>query len=319
MLASAELKPHSVEGATDMVDATIRARHAARRFRKDPVPAAMVRDILDVARYAPSGTNIQPWRAWVVTGTARDRLCAATVDALLASGPQPQEEEYRYYPTEFPEAILARRMAFGAAFGAVKATSDAAFRRLIDRFMTFYRDSLFKREADRWVVTAVELRLPREHALRLDYAGVREELAAMGVEQPRAVHVAEAISRIRTRKLPNPALIGNAGSFFKNPVVPAAQAEALRNEHPALPVYPAGDEALRKISAAWLIEQAGWKGFREGDAGIAAQHALVLVNHGNATGAQLLALARRVAASVLEKFGVALEPEPRIIGASFAG
>ena len=182
-----------------------------------------------------------------------------------------------------------------------------------------YRDSLFKREADRWVVTAVELRLPREHALRLDYAGVREELAAMGVEQPRAVHVAEAISRIRTRKLPNPALIGNAGSFFKNPVVPAAQAEALRNEHPALPVYPAGDEALRKISAAWLIEQAGWKGFREGDAGIAAQHALVLVNHGNATGAQLLALARRVAASVLEKFGVALEPEPRIIGASFAG
>ncbi len=118
MLAAAELKPHSVEGATDMVDATIRARHAARRFRKDPVPTRMIRDILDVARYAPSGTNIQPWRAWVVTGAARERLCAATVDALLASGPQPQEDEYRYYPTEFPEAVLARRMAFGAAFGA---------------------------------------------------------------------------------------------------------------------------------------------------------------------------------------------------------
>ena len=181
-----------------------------------------------------------------------------------------------------------------------------------------YRDSLFKRETDRWVVTAVELRLPREHALRLDYAGVREELAAMGVEQPRAVHVAEAISRLRTRKLPNPAILGNAGSFFKNPVVAAETADALKSEYPALPVYPGGGDELRKLSAAWLIETAGWKGFREGDAGISAQHALVLVNHGSASGGQLLALARRVAASVQEKFAVRLEPEPRIIGASFA-
>ena len=178
-----------------------------------------------------------------------------------------------------------------------------------------YRDSVFKQDLENWAITAVEFRLPRERELRLDYAGVKEELAAMGVvDSIRAPHVAEAISRIRTRKLPNPALIGNAGSFFKNPVVPEAQAAALREAHPGLPVF-GNEPGQRKISAAWLIEQAGWKGFREGDAGVSAQHALVLVNHGRASGAQLLGLAHRVADSVREKFGVALEPEPRIIGA----
>jgi UDP-N-acetylmuramate dehydrogenase len=203
-------------------------------------------------------------------------------------------------------------VAFARDTGLVKrvARADCAFA---------YRDSVFKHEPERWVVTAVELRLPRQAELKLDYAGVREELAAMGVGgNIRAPHVAEAISRIRTRKLPNPALIGNAGSFFKNPIIAQAQADALKDAHAALPVYPGDSEATRKLSAAWMIEQAGWKGFREGDAGISAQHALVLVNHGNATGAQLLDLARRVAGSVQDKYGVALEPEPRIIGASFA-
>jgi UDP-N-acetylmuramate dehydrogenase len=131
------------------------------------------------------------------------------------------------------------------------------------------------------------------------------------------VHVAEAISRIRTRKLPNPALIGNAGSFFKNPVVDEATAARLLADHPGVPVFPGG-EGRRKVSAAWLIEQCGWKGRREGDAGVSEMHSLVLVNHGAATGQQLLDLARRVAASVHGRFGIALEPEPRIIGAEFA-
>ncbi|MGH8107936.1 MAG: UDP-N-acetylmuramate dehydrogenase [Arenimonas sp.] len=180
-----------------------------------------------------------------------------------------------------------------------------------------YRDSLFKQDLNRYVICAVEFLLPRTRELKLDYAGVREELASMGVDTPRAVHVAEAISRIRTRKLPNPAILGNAGSFFKNPIIPAAQAEQLKTQHHGLPSYPGDSDDTRKISAAWMIEQAGWRGFREGDAGIAEQHALVLVNHGNATGQQLLGLARRVAKSVHEKFGVHIEPEPRIIGASF--
>jgi len=177
-----------------------------------------------------------------------------------------------------------------------------------------YRDSLFKREPGRWIVTAVEFRLTRDGALRLDYAGVGEELAAAGVAAPTAREVADAVRRLRRRKLPDPALIGNAGSFFKNPVVATARADELRHQYADAPVHPAGP-GQSKLSAAWLIERCGWRGHREGDAGISSQHALVLVNHGAATGAELLALARRVAASVAERFGVTLEPEPRIVGA----
>lgn len=178
-----------------------------------------------------------------------------------------------------------------------------------------YRDSVFKHDPERYVVTAVDFRLSRATRVRIDYAGVGDELAAMGIESPRASQVAEAVCRIRRRKLPDPAVIGNAGSFFKNPIVPFAQAEALVDAHPHAPVFRGADENSRKLSAAWLIDQCGWKGFREGDAGVAPSHALVLVNHGRATGGELLALARRIAASVEERFGVAIEPEPRIIGA----
>ncbi|MCL6619363.1 MAG: UDP-N-acetylmuramate dehydrogenase [Thermomonas hydrothermalis] len=181
-----------------------------------------------------------------------------------------------------------------------------------------YRDSVFKQQPDRYWVTAVEFSLSRQFQPRLDYAGLAAELQAMGVtDPPRPAQVAEAVIRIRRRKLPNPAVLGNAGSFFKNPLVPQAQAEALRAEHPALPVYPAGDGVRCKLSAAWLIEQCGWKGHRDGDAGVSAQHALVLVNHGNASGADVLALARRIAASVQARFGVAIEPEPRLVGATW--
>lgn len=177
-----------------------------------------------------------------------------------------------------------------------------------------YRDSLFKREPDRYVVTAVRFALPRTRELRLDYAGIREELARMGVDKPAPFHVAEAIIHLRTRKLPDPAVIGNAGSFFKNPIVDAATGEALQREYPELVAWPTADGRW-KLSAAWLIEAAGLKGYREGDAGISSRHALVLVNHGQATGPQLWALARQVIASVEATFGVRLEPEPRVIGA----
>jgi UDP-N-acetylmuramate dehydrogenase len=181
-----------------------------------------------------------------------------------------------------------------------------------------YRDSLFKHAPDRYVVTAVDFALPRTPELRLDYAGIVEELRAMGIEgTPRASQVAEAVIRIRQRKLPDPALLGNAGSFFKNPIVPAAIAEALQSAHPAMPLFRGSSEDTRKLSAAWLIDQCGWKGHREGDAGVSAEHALVLVNHGHASGLQLLDLARRIAASVQDRFGIAIEPEPRIIGATW--
>ena len=185
-----------------------------------------------------------------------------------------------------------------------------------------YRDSTFKRDPERYVVTAVEFALTRTPDLRLDYAGLGDELLAMGVDarstgRVRPSQVAEAVCRIRRRKLPDPAVLGNAGSFFKNPIVAETLAAQLRQAHPALPVFRTGDEDLRKLSAAWMIDACGWKGHRDGDAGVAASHALVLVNHGAATGGQLLDLARRIAASVHERFGVALEPEPRIIGATW--
>jgi len=174
-----------------------------------------------------------------------------------------------------------------------------------------YRDSVFK-HTDRYVITAVEFELARERELRLDYAGVREELEALGVDAPRPPALAEAITRLRMRKLPNPAVIGNAGSFFKNPLIPADDAEALRREHAGAPVWTAGD-GLAKVSAAWLVERAGFKGLREGDAGVSDRHALVLVNHGRASGAAIHALAERIRAGVRQRFGVDLEPEPLVV------
>lgn len=189
-----------------------------------------------------------------------------------------------------------------------------------------YRDSVFKHDLDRYLITAVEFALPHSASLpasvlRLDYAGIRDELAAMGVDTPDARAVAEAVIRLRRRKLPDPAVVGNAGSFFKNPIVPAAQADALLAEHPRLPVFRGAGEDSRKLSAAWLIDACGWKGHRiregSGDAGVSDQHALVLVNHGKATGAELLGLARRISEDVRARFGVDIEPEPRLIGAAW--
>jgi len=189
------------------------------------------------------------------------------------------------------------------------------FRDFANRECEFgYRDSIFKRHPDRWLITTVTLRLPRAQVPRIDYSGLREELARMGIDRPAPIHVADAVVNLRTRKLPDPKVIGNAGSFFKNPLVPTAQANELRHEHPQLPCWQAGEETS-KLSAAWLIETSGFKGLRENDAGISNRHALVLVNHGSASGAQLWALAQRVRDSVKARFGITLEPEPRIIGA----
>jgi UDP-N-acetylmuramate dehydrogenase len=175
-----------------------------------------------------------------------------------------------------------------------------------------YRDSVFKHLPGRYIVTAVRFALPRSRELRLDYAGIREELARMGVDKPAPFHVAEAVVHLRTKKLPDPAVIGNAGSFFKNPIVDASLGEAVKREHPEL-VSWIGADGRWKLSAAWLIEQSGFKGERDGDAGISNRHALVLVNHGRASGAELWAFAQKVIEGVRAKFGVVLEPEPVVV------
>jgi UDP-N-acetylmuramate dehydrogenase len=176
-----------------------------------------------------------------------------------------------------------------------------------------YRNSVFKGALrGRYLITAVTLALPKKPDLVLGYRGVSETLRKMGVSKPDPVTVSRAICHIRGRKLPSPTQLGNAGSFFKNPLVNAATLAGLLCRHPDLPSWPQGEEGF-KLSAAWLIERCGWKGHRRGDAGVYHDHALVLVNHGNARGEQIWALAKDIRASVQEMFGVVLEPEPLIL------
>jgi UDP-N-acetylmuramate dehydrogenase len=209
--------------------------------------------------------------------------------------------------------------AYGVEIGEFVATVEAWDRfkqdlvRLDNQTCAFaYRDSVFKRKRERYVVTAVEFRLRKQPGLRLDYAGVRHELASMRIGSPTPMQVGQAVERLRRRKLPDPSLIGNAGSFFKNPLTSIEHARALKKDHPELPVYPY-DEDRCKISAGWLIEACGFKGIREGDAGVSDMHSLVLVNYGAATGAQLWALAVRIQGAVAARFAVHLDPEPLVI------
>lgn len=174
-----------------------------------------------------------------------------------------------------------------------------------------YRDSLFKHEAGRWLILRVRFALNRADHLHLEYGPVRQRLSEQGIERPTASDVSRAICSIRSEKLPDPAVLGNAGSFFKNPVVPAELAAQIRQSHPGLVGYPQADGQV-KLAAGWLIEQAGWKGFRDADAGVHRLQSLVLVNYGAATGLQLLALARRIQRDIAERFNVELEMEPNL-------
>ena len=175
-----------------------------------------------------------------------------------------------------------------------------------------YRDSLFKQQPGRWLILRVRFALSRQASLHLDYGPVRQRPQAEGIEVPTPSDVSRAICAIRSEKLPDPTVLGNAGSFFKNPVVTNELAERIRAEHADLVSYPVG-EGRAKLAAGWLIERAGWKGFREGDAGVHRLQALVLVNYGTASGAQLLALAQRIRADIEQRFGVLLEIEPNVL------
>lgn len=175
-----------------------------------------------------------------------------------------------------------------------------------------YRDSLFKRDPDRWLILRVRFALERAAELQLDYGPVRQRLTEMGITNPSAADVSSAICSIRREKLPDPAQLGNAGSFFKNPLVTPKLADQLRQQYPDLVAYPAAGGQV-KLAAGWLIEKAGWKGFREGDAGVHRFQALVLVNYGEASGQEILTLARRIQADILARFSVALEMEPNLL------
>lgn len=172
-----------------------------------------------------------------------------------------------------------------------------------------YRDSLFKHsEPGRWLILAVRFRLPRAWRALLAYPDLQRHPLLQDA-QVSAQQVFDAVCEVRRRKLPDPAVLGNAGSFFKNPLVPAATARSLRAHFPGLVSY-SQDDGRVKLAAGWLIDQAGWKGRRMGPVSMHAQQALVLVNHGGATADDVQRLADAVRGDVSTRFGVSLEQEP---------
>lgn len=176
-----------------------------------------------------------------------------------------------------------------------------------------YRESFFKREGkDRFVILSMTLRLTKRHVLNTSYGNIQQELERMHITRPTITDVCNAVIAIRRSKLPDPAVVGNAGSFFKNPVVPIALAEKIRSEYPDAVSYPAGSGEV-KLAAGWLIEKAGWKGHRANQHGVHDRQALVLVNYGGASGKAIYDLSEQVLRSVQERFGVELEREVNII------
>ena len=174
-----------------------------------------------------------------------------------------------------------------------------------------YRESVFKHDLKgRVIITAVEIALSHTPRPRLGYGDVEREVEARGGVTLR--NIREAICSIRRAKLPDPAVLGNAGSFFKNPVVEAAVAERLLAEYPEMPHYPA-PEGRVKLAAGWLIDRAGMKGHREGSVGVHERQALVLVNYGGATGGEVIAFAHKVQEKVREKFGIGIDTEVNIL------
>jgi UDP-N-acetylmuramate dehydrogenase len=174
-----------------------------------------------------------------------------------------------------------------------------------------YRESVFKRDLkNQFFITSVTFRLPKKPKFNTSYGAIETELEHMGVKELSIAAISQAVINIRSSKLPDPAKIGNAGSFFKNPVISSEKHAGLKNEFPALVSYPSGNEF--KLAAGWLIEQCGWKGKRFGDAGVHKDQALVLVNYGNANGQEIFDLSEQIMQSVSEKFGVQLEREVNI-------
>ncbi|HEY6160512.1 MAG TPA: UDP-N-acetylmuramate dehydrogenase [Bacteroidia bacterium] len=176
-----------------------------------------------------------------------------------------------------------------------------------------YRESIFKQEAKgKYIITSVTLRLNKKPKFNTSYGAIEKELEQMGVQQLSIRAISDAVIRIRKSKLPDPTVIGNAGSFFKNPVVSTGKYESLKKEFPAIVGYK-NSETETKLAAGWLIEQCGWKGKREGDAGVHKDQALVLVNYGHARGNEVFELSEKILRSVKEKFGITLEREVNIV------
>ncbi len=172
-----------------------------------------------------------------------------------------------------------------------------------------YRSSVFKTDfPDRYLIIALVIKLSKNKKFTLDYGDLKKSLST----HPSLEEVRNKIIEIRKNKLPDTKEMGNAGSFFKNPIVPVAKLDQLLKKFPDMVHYPTGDKNKRKLAAGWLIEQAGWKGKRKGDVGVHNQQALVIVNHGNATGQEILEFSKEIMDDIFDRYGVRLEGEVRI-------
>ena len=177
-----------------------------------------------------------------------------------------------------------------------------------------YRESVFKSDLkNQYVIVSVIFKLTKKnHKLNTSYGAIDVELENMGIKKPTIQDVSKAVIAIRESKLPNPKELGNSGSFFKNPIVPIEIYEKAKAYFPDMPHYPVS-ETLVKVPAGWLIEQAGFKGRRFGDAGIHTKQALVLVNYGNATGNEIWNVAQNIQKTIFEKYGISIEAEVNVI------
>ena len=176
-----------------------------------------------------------------------------------------------------------------------------------------YRESVFKRKfKNQFIILSVTFKLFKNPQINVSYGAIENELNQLGIKNPGIADVSQAVINIRNSKLPNPAVLGNAGSFFKNPVVSSDILEKILSEYPDAPHYPAAGNEV-KLAAGWLIEKAGWKGKRVGNCGMHEKQALVLVNYGGATGGEIYDLSTMVLESIKSQFGVELEREVNII------
>ncbi len=175
-----------------------------------------------------------------------------------------------------------------------------------------YRESVFKRKLkDRFMITSIRLRLSKDARVNTSYGAIETELETKGIGDPTIADVSEAVINIRQSKLPDPKVLGNAGSFFKNPVIDPASFEKLKNAFPEIPNYPAPNGV--KLAAGWLVEQCGWKGKQIGHCGSHAKQALVLVNYGGSSGKEIYDLSEQIMQSVKQKFNVQLEREVNVV------
>ncbi len=177
-----------------------------------------------------------------------------------------------------------------------------------------YRSSVFKTSLkDKYFITSVVFRLNKHPEFNISYGAIATELATFADPRPSLANISQAVINIRESKLPNPNVVGNAGSFFKNPIIPKTHYEELKEKFPSMPVYPISPENV-KVPAGWLIEQCGWKGKDLGGYGVHKDHSLVLVNYGGASGRKIFQLSEDIIDAVQEKFGIRLEREVNVVG-----